>query len=78
MKNTTFPSVPRDARHAAASGFNFREGGVNVEDDLVDADKMVRRGTMEIADDLGNEILLPFTAEYKFGKPIDVPRGVSK
>ena len=67
--STRFPSVPRDARHAAASGFNFREGSFDVQDDFVDADKMLRRGTMEITDDLGNTILVPFTAEFEFGKP---------
>jgi hypothetical protein len=67
MKNQ-FPAVPRDARHAAARGFNFSEGSFAIEDDFVDASKMVRRGTMEISDDRGNVINVPFTARFEFGK----------
>jgi hypothetical protein len=65
----TFPAVPRDARHAASQGFNFREGSFEVEDDFTDADKMVRRGAMEISDDQGNTIEVPFTARFDFGAP---------
>ena len=69
MKNE-FSAVPRDARHAASRGFNFREGFRQVEDDFVDANKMARRGTMEIYDDQGNALEVPFTATYTFGKPV--------
>ncbi len=65
----TFPVVPRDAKHAASQGFNFREGSLEVEDDFVDDSKMLRRGTMEVQDDLGNTILVPFTARFEFGRP---------
>jgi len=68
MKNA-FPVVPRDARHAASQGFNFREGSLAVQDDFTDGSKMERRGTMEVSDDLGNTIEVPFTAEFTFGKP---------
>lgn len=76
MKNQ-FPAVPRDARHAASRGFNFREGFLEVEDDFVDADKMVRRGSMEISDDEVNTAEIPFTATFTFGKPIPVRKRVA-
>lgn len=77
MKSTTFPVVPRDARHAASQGFNFREGSLEVEDDFVDANKMVRKGEMRASDDLGNEITVPFTTAFTFGKPVPVRKSVA-
>jgi hypothetical protein len=77
MKSTTFSSVPRDARHAASRGFNFREGFLEVEDDFVDANKMARRGTMEISDDQGNTVEVPFTAVFTFDKPVPVRKSVA-
>lgn len=76
MKNA-FPSVPRDARHAASKGFDFNEASAEVEDDFVDANKMLRRGTMEVHDDLGNEVEIPFTAEFTFGKPTGIRKSVT-
>jgi hypothetical protein len=76
MKNK-FPDVPRDARHAASRGFDFGEAWLAVTDDFVDADKMLRKGTMEISDGRGATIEVPFTAEYKFGKPVPVRESVA-
>jgi hypothetical protein len=76
MKNQ-FPAVPRDARHAASQGFNFREGTFEVEDDFTDASKMERRGVMEVSDDLGNAIEVPFTAQFTFGKPTAIRKAVA-
>jgi hypothetical protein len=64
-----FRTVPRDARDAAARGFNFREGYFQGQDNFVDGSKMIRRGTMEISDDLGNTIEVPFEATFTFGPP---------
>jgi len=64
-----FPAVPRDARHAASQGFNFREGSLQVEDDFTDGSTMLRRGSMAVHDDLGNTIEVPFTAHFEFGPP---------
>jgi hypothetical protein len=77
MKRTTFSSVPRDARHAASRGFNFREGFFEVEDAFVDANKMARRGTMEISDGQGNRVKVPFTSMCTFGKPVPVSRSAA-
>jgi hypothetical protein len=77
MKSTAFSSVPRDARHAASRGFNFREGFLEVEDDFVDANKMARRGTMEISDDQGNTVEFPFTAMFTFDEPVSVRRSAA-
>lgn len=77
MKCNTFSPVPRDARHAASQGFNFREGTFEVKDDFVDADKMVRRGSMEISDDQGNTIEVPFTSSFTFDKPVLVRKSVA-
>jgi hypothetical protein len=65
-----FPDVPRDARHAASQGFDFGEAGLAVEDDFTDGSKMTRRGVMEVSDGRGVTIEVPFTAEFKFGKPV--------
>jgi hypothetical protein len=77
MKSSTFPSVPRDARHAASQGFSFREGHFEFEDDFVDSNKMLRRGTMEICDDQGNTMEIPFTATFAFGKPVPIRKSVA-
>ena len=58
-------------------GFNFREGFLEVEDDFVDANKMARRGTMEISDDQGNTVEVPFTAVFTFDRPVPVRKGVA-
>jgi len=76
MKNA-FSVLPRDARHAASKGFNFREGSLEVEDDFVEANKMVRRGTMEVCDGVGHTVEVPFTAEFRFGKPIPIRKSVA-
>ena len=65
----TFPAVPRDARDAAAQGFNFREGYFEVQDDFIDSSRMQRRGTMELEDGNGGKIVIPFQAKFTFGKP---------
>lgn len=62
-------SVPRDARQAASQGFNLREGFFTFEDEFTDANKMVRKGTMELEDNGGQTIEIPFTATFTFGKP---------
>ena len=64
-----FPAVPRDARDAAAAGFNFREGYIEVQDDFIDGSKMQRRGTIELEDGKGGKIVIPFQAKFTFGKP---------
>src|SRR5215469_18114443 len=64
-----FPAVPRDARDAAAQGFNFREGYFDVQDDFIDGSKMQRRGSMELSDGKGGKIVIPFQAKFTFGKP---------
>jgi len=64
-----FPAVPRDARHAASSGFDFRQAITTCEDDFTGASTMVREGEMELEDGHGGRILIPFTATFTFGKP---------
>jgi hypothetical protein len=76
MKNA-FSALPRDARHAASQGFNFREGSLEVEDDFVEVDKMLRRGTMEVSDDAGNIVEVSFTAEFTFSKLVPIRKSVA-
>jgi len=64
-----FPAVPRDARHAASAGFDFRQAITTCEDDFTGASTMLREGEMELTDTSGNQIVIPFQAKFTFGKP---------
>jgi hypothetical protein len=66
---TAKPAVPRDARHAAAQGFSFRNGSATFEDDFINASTMIREGEMELEDGNGGNIVIPFKAKCTFGKP---------
>jgi len=64
-----FPALPRDARHAASAGFDFRQAVTTCADDFTNASTMVREGEMELEDGHGGRILIPFQAKFTFGKP---------
>ena len=69
---TTFPALPRDARDAAAQGFNVASGIQTFDFDFPEGSTMLMKGKMDVEGDefCGGQITMPFTAEYKFGEPV--------
>lgn len=63
---TTFPALPRDARDAAVQGFDIAGGSPTFNFDFTDGSTMLLKGKM----DVDGKIEIPFTAEYKFGRPV--------
>jgi hypothetical protein len=67
----TFPSIPRDARDAAAKGFDVAGGSPSFNFDFTDGSTMLLKGEIEVE---GGEfcsgiLTFPFTAKYEFGEP---------
>jgi hypothetical protein len=71
-KNRPFPTVPRDARDAAAQGYNVASGSPEFNFDFPDGSTMLLKGKMDVegGEFCSGRLTIPFTAEYKFGKPI--------
>ena len=68
-RNRPKPDLPRDARDAAAQGFDVGGASFEFEDDFTGPSTMVRRGTFDVCGPGGRRIELPFTANFKFDKP---------
>jgi hypothetical protein len=62
-KRIVIPVVPSCAREAATRGL-FPEWGSDFNSKFTGADTMVRQGVMQVG-----ELEIPFTAQFKFGKP---------
>ena len=67
---TTFPALPRDARDAAAKGFDVGGATIEFEDDFTSGSTILRRGIAYAQDGRGNTIKVPFTANFSLGRPI--------
>ena len=67
---TTFPALPRDARDAAAKGFDVTAGSPSFHFDFPDGATMLLKGEMDVDGPNRSRIQMPFTAEYKFGEPV--------
>ncbi len=69
VKNSSFPALPCDARDAAARGFDVGGASFEFEDNFTGGSTMLRRGTLQVCNNRGEHIEIPFTAKFKFGKP---------
>jgi hypothetical protein len=62
-------AAPGDARTAARAGFDFGAAGSTITDTWTGPSALTREGTMEVCDDQGGKLEVPFVAKIVFGKP---------
>jgi hypothetical protein len=62
-------SAPCNARSLALSGFDLTVGFSEYEDKFTGDSTMRRRGIIDACNCSGDMVKIPFTAQFKFGKP---------